>query len=62
MARNPTNQHIVQAVGRLTRSLGMKTIAECVENQETIRLLREYGVDFAKGFEIGEPVPLALVF
>jgi diguanylate cyclase (GGDEF)-like protein/PAS domain S-box-containing protein len=62
LAHNPVNQHIVQAISHLTRTLGMQTIAQYVETPETIDLLREYGVDMAQGFEIGEPAPLALVF
>jgi len=62
LTHNPVNQHIVQAISHLTRTLGMQTIAKCVESRETIDLLREYGVDMAQGFEIGEPVPLTSVF
>ncbi|MBK5228708.1 MAG: EAL domain-containing protein [Actinobacteria bacterium] len=36
----------------------MRTIAEGVENAETLELLRGYGVDFVQGFHIGRPAPL----
>lgn len=62
LTHNPVNQHIVQAISHLTRTLGMQTVAQCVERPETIDLLREYGVDMAQGFEIGEPQPLTSVF
>jgi len=62
LAHNPVNQHIVQAVSHLTRTLGVQTLAQYVESPETIDLLREYGVDMAQGFEIGKPVPLSSVF
>jgi diguanylate cyclase (GGDEF)-like protein/PAS domain S-box-containing protein len=62
LAHNRVNQHIVQAISHLTRSLGILTIAECVDSQETIRLLRDYGVDLAQGFEIGEPQELGSAF
>jgi EAL domain-containing protein (putative c-di-GMP-specific phosphodiesterase class I) len=38
--------------------LGIKTIAEFVENGETLELLREYKVDFAQGYHIGRPGPV----
>jgi diguanylate cyclase (GGDEF)-like protein/PAS domain S-box-containing protein len=62
LSHNPVNQHIVQAISHLARTLGMRTVAQCVESPGTIDLLREYGVDMAQGFEIGEPEPLASVF
>jgi EAL domain-containing protein (putative c-di-GMP-specific phosphodiesterase class I) len=39
--------------------LGMHSVAEMVEEQETIALLRDAGVDWAQGFGIGMPIPLA---
>lgn len=62
LAQNPVNQHIVQAIGHLTRSLGIRTIAECVDGPETIALLKDYGIDLAQGYTIGEPRPLGSVF
>jgi EAL domain-containing protein (putative c-di-GMP-specific phosphodiesterase class I) len=41
--------------------LGMQTIAEFVEEPETLPLLRKAGVNFAQGFGIAEPGPLKLV-
>ena len=43
----------------IARGLGLRTIAECVENAETLELLSEYGVDFAQGFHLGRPAPAA---
>lgn len=40
-------------------SLGMLSVAEMVEEQETIALLREARVDYAQGFGIGVPIPIA---
>ena len=42
----------------LARSLGKQTIAEFVEDQETLDMLREIGLDCAQGFRIGRPRPL----
>jgi EAL domain-containing protein (putative c-di-GMP-specific phosphodiesterase class I) len=41
--------------------LGLQTIAEFVEEPETLPILRKVGVDFAQGFGIAEPAPLSLV-
>ena len=49
-----TNQLVVKAVVDIARGLGKRTIAEFVEDAETLELLRGMGVDFAQGFYIVE--------
>jgi diguanylate cyclase (GGDEF)-like protein len=56
-----TNQLVVKAVVDIARGLGKRTIAEFVEDAETLELLREMGVDFAQGFHVARPAPLPLV-
>ena len=41
----------------VARGLGVKTVAEFVEDQATLELLRDYGVDLAQGFHVGPPQP-----
>jgi EAL domain-containing protein (putative c-di-GMP-specific phosphodiesterase class I) len=55
---NPANQHLVKAIVNLAQGFGQQTIAEGVEDEETLELLREYGVDFAQGFHLGRPAPI----
>jgi PAS domain S-box-containing protein len=59
LVSNTTNQHLVKAIVNIAHGLGQQTIAEGVENSETLDLLREYGVDLAQGFYLGRPQPLA---
>ncbi len=59
LPRSTVDQHLVQAIVGVARGLGKRTIAEFVGDGETLRLLREYGVDFAQGYFIGRPMPLA---
>jgi EAL domain-containing protein (putative c-di-GMP-specific phosphodiesterase class I) len=42
----------------LAEGFGYQTIAEGVEDAETLALLEEYGVDFAQGFHLGLPTPI----
>ena len=52
------SDHIfVKAMADVARGLGIKTIAEFVENGEIIKILKEYGVDYAQGYFIGKPSP-----
>ena len=39
--------------------MGIATIAECVENNTQLSMLQEIGVDYAQGFLIARPQPLA---
>ena len=50
---------LAEAVVRIARGLGMQTIAEFVSSPELEAFMREQGVDYAQGFEVGEPVPIA---
>ncbi|MDE3094603.1 MAG: EAL domain-containing protein [Chloroflexota bacterium] len=58
LPRNPTDQHLVRAIVAVAAGLGKRTIAEFVGDEATLRLLAEYGVDFAQGYFVGEPEPL----
>jgi EAL domain-containing protein (putative c-di-GMP-specific phosphodiesterase class I) len=49
------DQLVVQALVGLARGMGKQTIAEYVGDEPTMRLLRDYGVDYAQGFEVGRP-------
>jgi PAS domain S-box-containing protein len=58
LSSDRANQHLVKATIGLARDFGYETIAEGVENRETLDLLREIGVDFAQGFYLGRPAPI----
>jgi EAL domain-containing protein (putative c-di-GMP-specific phosphodiesterase class I) len=55
---NRANQHLVKAIVGLAKDFGCQTIAEGVEDVETLALLTDYGVDFAQGFYLGRPAPI----
>ena len=57
----PTNQLLVRAIADIARGLGVRTIAEHVECGETIVLLRGCEIDYAQGFHVGRPMPLATI-
>jgi EAL domain-containing protein (putative c-di-GMP-specific phosphodiesterase class I) len=45
----------VKAIHRVAQTIGISTVAECVEDDKTLRELRAIGVDFAQGFGISLP-------
>jgi PAS domain S-box-containing protein len=54
--------HVVQAVVNLARGFGMHTVAEGVEDAETLSLLKTLGVNYAQGYHIARPGPLEDAF
>ncbi|MDT8386509.1 MAG: EAL domain-containing protein [Thiogranum sp.] len=59
MMVNPIDQAMVESISQIGRLMGMETIAECVEDPAVIDLLRQVGVDYAQGYAVGHPVPIA---
>jgi diguanylate cyclase (GGDEF)-like protein len=59
MPRNDADQLTVKAIVQIARGLGKRTIAAFVQDDDTTRMLREYGVDMAQGFHLGKPVDAA---
>ncbi|MGZ6644989.1 MAG: EAL domain-containing protein [Solirubrobacteraceae bacterium] len=58
LASSPRDRHVVQAIVSLADGFEAQTIAEGVEDAETLELLRGYGVDYAQGYHLGRPAPL----
>lgn len=58
MATDPMDQAIVEAVNRIAHILGLKTVAEYVEDETILERLREIGVDYAQGYYVAKPSAL----
>jgi EAL domain-containing protein (putative c-di-GMP-specific phosphodiesterase class I) len=54
---DPVDQLLVKSMIDIAHSLGKKTVAEFVERESTLDLLRSYGVDFVQGYLVGKPRP-----
>ena len=59
---NPVDRGMVQAVNQIGHCMGMRTIAEYVEDMETFKVMAEIGVDYAQGAGVAPPVPLEETF
>jgi diguanylate cyclase (GGDEF)-like protein/PAS domain S-box-containing protein len=58
MGDDPIDLAMVEAINRIGHVMGIRTIAEFVENERTMQTLRDMGVDFAQGYWIARPAPL----
>jgi diguanylate cyclase (GGDEF)-like protein len=52
---SPTDQRLVQALVQFAKAFGQETVAEGIEDAETLALVRAFEIDYAQGFHIGEP-------
>jgi diguanylate cyclase (GGDEF)-like protein len=52
---NPVDQKMIKLIAEIGREAGMQTIAEYVQNAESLLMLGELGVDMAQGYYVGRP-------
>jgi len=58
MDRDKINRSMVKSIHEIGRAMGIKTIAEFVENEDIRSCLQELEIDFAQGYLIAKPRPL----
>ncbi|MHB1590293.1 MAG: EAL domain-containing protein, partial [Sulfuricella sp.] len=58
MINDPIDCAMVESINHIGHVMGIKTIAEFVENQAILDKLRVIGVDYAQGYGIAKPCPL----
>ncbi|MGH2888629.1 MAG: EAL domain-containing protein [Solirubrobacteraceae bacterium] len=57
LASSETDARVIRGIVGLAREFGQTTIAEGVEDETTLMLLRELGVQQAQGYLFGRPAP-----
>ena len=57
MTEDPGAAALVASIIQLVHGLGLRVVAEGVENRETFELLRELGCDQGQGFFFSKPLP-----
>jgi PAS domain S-box-containing protein len=55
LSEDPDDQRVVRAIVAVARNFGLSTVAEGVETESVLEILRELEVDQAQGFLIGRP-------
>ncbi|MEN8670143.1 MAG: EAL domain-containing protein, partial [Ketobacter sp.] len=62
LATEAEDRALVKAVVEVSKVFGLTTVAEFVENQEILDILRELGVDYAQGYHISKPEPFDTIW
>ena len=58
LSSDPVQHALVQSIHQVGHLMGLVTIAESVEDEETWEALRAMGVDYGQGYWLGMPEPL----
>lgn len=53
IASNPVHRAMVEAIHKVGRVIGIQTIAEFVEDSETLGVINNIGIDYAQGYAVG---------
>ncbi len=59
LANDDMGQAMVRSIHQVGNMMGKRTIAEFVDGPDTLAKLREIGVDYAQGYYVGRPAPIA---
>jgi len=59
IASNALDRALVRSINDIGHVLGKQTVAEFVEDRHILAELHTLGVDYAQGYGVGRPVPLA---
>ena len=60
MINDPIDRAMVDAIVRVGHVMKVQVIAEWVENEETLNLLKAMGVDYGQGYHLGVPKEVVL--
>ena len=62
ICQNEVSRSMVSAIAEIAHVMNIETVAEYVQDEETVIALREIGIDWVQGFHIGKPVRLTELF
>jgi PAS domain S-box-containing protein len=59
MTESQADRRLVRGIVAMAREFDLRTVGEGIEDDRTLEMLCEFGVDYLQGFHIGRPIPLA---
>jgi diguanylate cyclase (GGDEF)-like protein/PAS domain S-box-containing protein len=60
IVNDPIDRAMTESINHIGHVMGIRTIAEFVENDVILNELRRIGVDFAQGYGVQKPVPMVV--
>jgi diguanylate cyclase (GGDEF)-like protein len=60
MVADNIDHAMVKAINQIGHTMNIRTIAEFVEDQETLQAVRQVGIDYAQGYAIARPAPIEI--
>lgn len=61
MLQDPIDLAMVKSINEISHIMGKKTVGEYVENEATLKKMKDIGIDFAQGFYLDTPKPLRTI-
>ncbi|HVT62716.1 MAG TPA: EAL domain-containing protein, partial [Legionellaceae bacterium] len=58
ISKKSRDYSIIKTINDMAHHFGIKTVAECVEDEEMMNEVRHLGIDYAQGYFIGRPFAL----
>ncbi len=58
--KDPIDFAMVRSINEIGQVMGKETIAEFVESDDILEVVRNMGINYARGYAIGRPVPIRL--
>ncbi len=58
ITNDPIDKSMVESIAKVAQAIGINTVAEFVENPETLDLINKLGVNYFQGYHIHKPCPL----
>jgi EAL domain-containing protein (putative c-di-GMP-specific phosphodiesterase class I) len=60
MVADNIDHAMVKAINHIGHTMNIRTIAEFVEDEETLQAVRKVGIDYAQGYAIARPAPIEI--
>jgi diguanylate cyclase (GGDEF) domain len=58
LPNSPKDRIFIEGIISVAKKMGIKTIAEFVENEKVLEVVKDLGIDYAQGYYLGKPEPL----
>ena len=60
--QDKSSKIMVEAINHIAEGIGLKTVAEFVENEHIFNAVKNLNIDYAQGYHLGRPQALASIF